>query len=289
MKHILIGMLLLSRVALAQTFTDKITRELKFEKPGINNTLVLANLNGSMNVRGYEGDKIIIEAERIIKAKSEARLEQGKKEIQLKQIDRLDTLIIYVGGGCNHFTYRKNSKHGAGWGYHWNCNDEECNPPYDYTFNFSVKVPVGLNIEVSTVNDGNVFIENIKGAVSANNVNGSIKLTSIQSTTYASTINGNVDVDYSRNPSQDCKYYSLNGDINALFEKGLAADVSFKSFNGDLYTNVQRLESLSALVEKKQSEEGYSIKIGRNRFKVGQGGANLDFETFNGDVIVKEK
>jgi len=28
--------------------------------------------------------------------------------------------------------------------------------PIDYTFNFTVKVPNGINIEVSTVNDGNV-------------------------------------------------------------------------------------------------------------------------------------
>ncbi len=81
----------------------------------------------------------------------------------------------------------------------------------------------------------------------------------------------------------------MNGDINALFVKGLAANVSFKSFNGDLYTNVQNLEGLPAIIEKKQDKEGMNLKIGGNRFKVGNGGALLDFETFNGDVIVKEK
>ncbi|MGC4022340.1 MAG: hypothetical protein QM734_10515 [Cyclobacteriaceae bacterium] len=111
----------------------------------------------------------------------------------------------------------------------------------------------------------------------------------MQGSTYASTINGDVDVEYTRNPNGDCKYYSLNGDINAQFVKGLAANVSFKSFNGDLYTNVQGLEGLPAMIEKKETNEGYNLKIGRNRFKFGQGGALLDFETFNGDVIVKEK
>jgi DUF4097 and DUF4098 domain-containing protein YvlB len=210
--------------------------------------------------------------------------------MQLQQIDRLDTLIVYVGGGCNHFGYRNNSrKHHSGWSYNWNCNDGDCNPPYDYTFNFTVKVPNGINLEVSTVNDGNVSVENVKGRVKAENVNGAIKLSALAGQTYASTVNGDVDVDYTRNPNQDSRYYSLNGDINALFIKGLAANLTFKSFNGDLYTNVQQLEGLPAIIEKHQGSDGTSLKIGGNRYKIGSGGALLDFETFNGDVIVKEK
>jgi len=211
------------------------------------------------------------------------------KEMQLQQIDRADTLIVYVGGGCNHFGYRTNRRHNNGWSYQWDCNNGDCNPPYDYTFNFTVKVPSGINIEVSTVNEGNVTVENVKGRVKAENVNGAIRLSALAGQTYASTINGDVDVEYSSNPNQDSRYYSLNGDINALFVKGLAANMTFKSFNGDLYTNVQNLQGMSAIIEKKQDKEGTSLKIGGNRFKVGNGGAILDFETFNGDVIVKEK
>jgi hypothetical protein len=46
---------------------------------------------------------------------------------------------------------------------------------------------------------------------------------------------------------------------------------------------------MPAIIEKKQDKEGTNLKIGGNRFKVGNGGALLDFETFNGDVVVKEK
>jgi len=289
MKKCLLILWCLPFWANAQMFSDKITRELKFEKVSASNTLILANINGSVKVQGYDGDKILIEAERIIKAKTEARLEQGKTEMQLQQIDRVDTLIVYVGGGCNHFGYRTNRRHNNGWSYQWDCNNGDCNPPYDYTFNFTVKVPNGINIEVSTVNDGNVTVENVKGKVKAENVNGAIRLTALAGQTYASTINGDVDVEYSRNPNEDSRYYSLNGDINALFVKGLAANMTFKSFNGDLYTNVQNLQSMSAIIEKKQDKDGTNLKIGGNRFKVGNGGAVLDFETFNGDVIVKEK
>lgn len=277
----------LPSVVMAQTFTDKVTKELKFEKPGNANTLILANINGSMKVVGYDGDKVVIEAERTIKAKTDARLEQGKKEMQLQEIDRYDTLIVYVGGGCNHFGY--NRKNRNRWAYQWDCDGSNCNPPYDYVFNFTVKVPSGINVEVSTVNDGNVSVENVKGNVKADNVNGAIHLVALAGRTYASTINGDVDVDYTKNPNQDSRYYSLNGDINANFVKGLGATLAFKSFNGALYTNVPQMEGMPATIEKEASDKGVNLKIGRNRFKIGNGGALLDFETFNGDVIVKEK
>jgi len=290
MKKSLMILWCLPLIVNAQSFSDKITLELKFEKANSSNTLILANINGSMKVLGYDGDRILIEAERTIKAKTEVRLEQGKKEMQLQQIDRVDTLVVYVGGGCNHFGYKTSRRHDRrGWSYQSDCDKEDCNPPYDYIFNFTVKVPSGINLEVSTVNEGNVTVENVKGKVKAENVNGAIHLSALAGQTYASTINGDVEVEYSRNPNEDSRYYSLNGDINALFIKGLAANLSFKSFNGDLYTNVENLQGMSAIIEKKQDKEGTNLKIGGNRFKVGNGGALLDFETFNGDVIVKEK
>jgi hypothetical protein len=285
--------LLLPFTLIGQTFTDKIVKELQFEKQSASNTLVLANVNGSIKVQGYEGTKIIIEAERTIKAKTEARLEQGKKDVKISQIEEVDTLVVYTANGCNTFGRKGNKNRrqhsGTRWSYEWNCDNGDCNPPYDHVMNYTVKVPYGINVEVSTVNEGNVTIENVSGAVKANNVNGSIRLTALKGATYANTINGDVDLEYASNPNKDCRYYTLNGDINAWFQKGLAANLAFKSFNGDFYTNIAKLEDMPSMVEKKQTENGISLKVSSNRFKVGNGGALLDFETFNGDVILKEK
>ena len=271
----------------AQSFTDKIVKELVFEKQSPSNALIVANINGSVKVEGYNGSKILIEVERTVRAKTSTRLEQGKVEVQLFHINRIDSLIVYASNGCNKFNYRKN-KNQRGWSYYWDCDAGNCDPPYDYVMNFSIKVPFGINVEVSTVNEGNVSIENVQGAVKANNVNGSIRLTALKGATKAHTINGNVDLDYASNPVEDCKYYTLNGDINAWFKRGLAATMSFKSFNGEFFTNVDNLESLPATLEKEQGSGGVKYKVNNSRYKISTGGANLDFETFNGNVILKE-
>ena len=209
-------------------------------------------------------------------------------------LDLADTIILYVDGLCGGFGKVKDHNKGnhqavKNWGYNWKNGCNDCNEEYDYKMDFVIKVPKSLNLAVSTINNGNIKVENVDGAVVAHNINGSIRLQNLKSASDASTINGDVDVEYARNPQQDCRYYSLNGDINAWFQRGLSASMSFESFNGSFYTNIDRLEALPAHVEKKSMEEGIKYKVNGNRYKVGAGGANLDFETFNGDVYLKEK
>jgi DUF4097 and DUF4098 domain-containing protein YvlB len=287
-------MMLITSCALAQDFSEKITKEFSFEKKSDANALIVANINGNIQVTGYEGDKILLEVSKTIYAKTNARLEKGKRELQLGVIDRADTIILYVAEGCNTFGLKKDGKKNdrwdsQGWGYNWNCRDRHCETDYDYKMDFTLKVPASINLIVSTINDGNVTVEKVKGAVIANNINGSIKLANLEREADASTINGDVDIEYVRNPKNECRFYSLNGDINAWFQKGLAAELNFESFNGDFYTNVPQIESMPVTVQKIPQGEGVKFKVNGNRYKVGSGGVFLDFETFNGNVYLKER
>jgi len=291
-KLLLIGMLFGYVAGLAQSFTEKITKELTFDKKSPDNALMIANINGSVTVTGYEGDKILIEVTKTIKAKTDDRLERGKAEVKLGVIDRADTLILFTEGLCSKFGRGNKNNWGReqnGWGYNWNNDSDDCKTVYDYTLDYVIKVPRLVNIIVSTVNQGDLKVENLGGSIVANNVNGGITLSGISREASANTINGDVDVTYTKNPQKACRFYTLNGDINAWFQKGLAANMSFESFNGELFTNVAQLESLPVVVEKSETKKGIKYKVNGNRFKIGEGGVVLDFETFNGNVYVKEK
>jgi hypothetical protein len=287
---IIIILVLMSGALCAQSFSEKITRDLAFEKKAPGNTLIVSNINGSITVTGYDGDRILIEAAKNIRAKTDERLEKGKK-IQPGVVDLADTLILFVDGLCQKF-----EKHGqqrlnkrAAWGYHSKDECRNCHDEFEYTMNFTIKVPFDVHLIVGTINNGDVSVENMRGVVVADNINGSIRLQRLQGGTEASTINGNLDVEYTYNPTKYCRYYTLNGDINASFQKGLAANLSFESFNGSLYTNIDKIDALPAVVEQHKEGNGIRYKIGDNRYRVGAGGILLDFETFNGDVYLKEK
>lgn len=295
MKNILpILCVMMPLLSIGQSFNETITKEFQFEKKGKENAVMIMNIDGDIKVEGYNGDKIILEVNKQIYGKTNERLEKGKAEVQLGVVDLADTIILYVKGvSCNEFgrTNRRNFRDGryGGWSYNWDCNNSDDRRQYSWSMDFTLKVPMGVNVAASTVNNGQVVISNIQGRVVAENVNGGIKLSTIQGATYASTINGDVDLDYIKNPSGECRFYSLNGNINAYFIKGLSANVAFESFNGNFYTNVDQLESLPAELQKKSKGDGVTYKLGGNRFKVGSGGVFLDFETFNGNVYMREK
>lgn len=295
-KLLLIVCVLVPGMLMAQTFSEKISRELQFEKKSPASTLMILNVDGYVRVEGYAGDKVMVEVNKEIYGKTDARVERGKAEIQLGVIDRADTIILYVQGVCNEFGKVRNRNNGwssryGGWGYNWNnCNGRNCDKDYDWSMDFTIKVPQGINVLASTVNNGDIEMKNVNAYNLAENVNGSVRMENISgSGTYASTINGDVDVDYTKNPNVESRYYSLNGDVNVVFVKGLAANVGFESFNGDLYTNVDDLTSLPAEMQKTSKGKGVSYKLGGSRFKIGTGGVFLDFETFNGNAYIKEK
>lgn len=286
-KIFLLG-LTIGHIAAAQTFSERITRDLVFEKRSPDNALVIANINGNVKVTAYEGDHVIVAVDKFLQAKTEARLEKAKQDVQLGIIDLADTLILYVRDGCNHFGKERGEGPGKRWNYHYD-SDHDCRVSFHYRMDFTVKVPASLHLRVSTINEGDVIVQDVGGSVVASNINGSIRLNNVMNQTEAHTINGAVYIVFARNPEQPCRFYALNGDINASFQPQLSADVSFKSFNGDLYTNIFKLEKLPTAVQKTSAGGGLRYEITGNRFQAGRGGALLQFETFNGNVYIKEK
>jgi len=287
-------MVAIATTAGGQVFTETISRELTFEKKDKSNTLMLFNINGSVSLEGYAGDKILVEVKKTIRAKTDTRIEEGKQEIQLGVMDRADTIILYVNGACSTFGRQDRDRNWRskykGWGYDWNKSRKSCESRYDYSMEFKIKVPSTINLVVSTINGGDLEITNSTGSVVADNVNGGIRLSQISGSTNASCINGEVNLDFSGNPPGDSRFYSLNGDITANFRKGLAAQLAFKSFNGDFYTSLTDVTPMAVQLEKTdKGGEGTRYRVSGNRYKVRQGGPLLDFETFNGDVILKEK
>lgn len=292
MKTTLLGIcmvLCMGNIYAQLTHTDKTTKEFAFEKRDVNNTLLIENINGSITVTGYSGDKIVVEVTRTVRAKTQARFDKAKEEVKMGVIDLADSIILYSSDGCTRFGRGTPNNRGRnGWSYNWNERDG-CRTEYDFELDFVVKVPAGINIDISTINHGDVAVQGVTGIVIANNINGSIKLQNLVREAEASTINGNLDVEYTTNPKRKCRFYTLNGDINALFQKGLAADLSFESFNGSFYTNIEKIEVLPAKIEKSDKGNGIRYKVMDNLFKTGPGGVMLDFETFNGNVYLKEK
>jgi len=92
------------------------------------------------------------------------------------------------------------------------------------------------------------------------------------------------------NPTASSTYYSLNGDINITYQKDLSADIVFKSMNGELFTDFDIAKQFAKTTKDESGKEN-RIKYkyeSKPVVQIGKGGIDFNFETLNGDVIIKK-
>ncbi len=275
-----LGLLLSCSVAPAQDL--KIEEKIKKEFDMSNlKTLSIHNLSGFIKVEGYAGSKIMLEIDQTISAENQAEFQKGKDQFELGFDQNTDSLIVYIK---EPWDSRPNS--------HKNDWNKKERVDYHYHLDFTVKVPYAMNLNVSTVNNGNISIANVAGSLKINNVNGAIALENIKGKTSVRTVNGNVDVSYAENPPGDSDYYTLNGDLTITYPANLSADCEYKSFNGELFTDFPEVQILPARISQNTNKHGGSTKYklqSNTLFQIGKGGKNLHFETFNGNIYIKKQ
>ena len=282
---VLFGACAFFQIGAAQDSEETITHELRFDSNSAKNLLHVQNVNGSIDIEGYNGTTIQVEVKKKIWARSRDMVALGKEEIGVA-IERkageffvfLDSPWTYFALDKGRFSHREN----------YNYNDR---PKYRYHLDFKIKVPKNVGLQVGTMNDGDIHIKDVQGhLMRVNNLNGAITLENIAGKTDVNALNRNIDISYYRNPTEDCSYHSLNGDINVVFKDDLNADVSFKSMNGDLYTNYDVSMTQTKISQKEVGRrKGVKYKVDSNEsFRIGKGGVQLDFNLLNGDAFVKK-
>lgn len=260
--------------------TEKISREFALTAAAGRSTLALYNLNGSVTVQGYAGDKVLVAATLTITAPAAKTLATGKQEVRLGFAQHGDSVVVYTA--APHDSRPHHERHSS----------TRSRLGYSYAINYSVRVPYQLNLRVSTVNGGAVLVQDVRGLLSAGNVNGPITLRHVRGTTQAHTVNGNVEADYLANPPGASSYHTLNGHIKVHYPADFAADLHFQSLHGELYTDFSTATVLPARVTQNQQGRGdgtvYQFTE-QTTVRLGKGGPEVRFETLNGDVTITKQ
>ena len=284
LKNILLITILCVGQMQAQKSVETITKEVSFTNNSSENIFVARNINGSINLEAYNGNTIKIEIKKTISADSQADLDKGKQELNVKIIEKENKIILHPDAPYICFD---DEYHGmnVNMGRHGN------KVPYNFELDYTIKVPRNLNIDISTINDGDVSVSNVQAAiVKAGNINGSISLNNISGATEAHTINGGIDVTYAKNPVVKSSYSTINGDIKINYLKNLTADVAFESMHGELYTDFD-ISDYIAKSEKNITSKKRGVKYiykSTPLVRIGKGGPRFSFKTLNGDVSIKK-
>lgn len=153
-----------------------------------------------------------------------------------------------------------------------------------------IQVPVGSTVKLSTVNDGDIEVENVDGEVEVNNTNGEIHVKDVRGPVSANTVNGDVSVVFrGAMVATPMAFSTLNGDVDVTFPAGLKADVRISSNNGEIYSDFDiALDKKVASVEEERQKGRYHVIVAREMTgKINGGGPELLFKTFNGDILLR--
>lgn len=267
----------------AQTFSETIRETARFQNAtSSDNVLYIHNIHGNVTVEGYDGTDVQITYTKEIEADTERDLERAKEEVEFIIDKESGRILLHIDAPFIHV-----KKHDGQISYNVHDRDDD----YDFLFDINVRVPRNTNLDVSTINQGRVLVENIHAKrLDVSNINGSVELINVAGMTDANTINGDITASYSENPSENSSYQTINGTIEAMYPQDLSADITFKSMHGDLYTDFQNLQRLEARVESGKDRKRGKTTYRIDKFapiRIGNGGPTFKFEVLNGDVFIK--
>ena len=156
---------------------------------------------------------------------------------------------------------------------------------------FEIEAPTRSNLKLSTVNGGEILVENIEGELDLGNTNGGITLNNVGGAVNASTTNGSVRATMTRiTAERTMAFTSLNGTVDVTLPPSTKANLRMRSDNGDVYSDFDvQLAPSQPVVQESRSGNG-RYRITRNRSIVGAingGGPDFELRTFNSNVYVR--
>ena len=261
-------------------FSETINREFTLQKADSESTLVIWNVFGSINVEGYSGNKVLCSVKRTISSNQSQEVEKGKTEVKLEFEQNADSIMAYTSEPYDSRPGRDNNM------------SHNRKIDYNYRLDFTIKVPYNMHLDISTVLSGDIDVDHVEGKLDVSHVNGAIVLDNIKGITNVNTVNGDIDIQYTSNPSGESTYKTINGDINVSFQPDLSADLQFKSMMGEFFTDFSELRMLPPVIKKHQQEEknGTVYKVEKvTSIRFGNGGPLFKFETLNGNVYIKKQ
>ncbi len=279
--------------------TESISQVMQFdlENPkmqGVDNQITIFNVYGSIEVEGYVGDEVSIEATNQVFADSQGLVDEGLQEIGLKFKQHGQHIMVYLD---SPFTY-VDKESGQIWHSDSCWRHDDCSrkhkqrKAYKYHMDITVKIPQNTNIKVSTINNGDISITGIDAqTLNVNNINGAINMVDVAGQTTVNAINKDINISYRNNPTADSSFESINGDLNISFAGQPNAEVVYRTVHGELYIAYE-VSMLAPEVKRtvEQKKHGIQYKLdAESRLKIGSGGPEYRFQTLNGDIKIQRQ
>jgi hypothetical protein len=221
--------------------------------------VMIKNSNGGIEVERSTNGRVEVRAEKRWRRGNPADVRIEQKKIG---DDLLVCALFSVGSRCDERGIQ--TDRGTKW------NDRN-----DVSVRFTVRVPDGVRVDLSTVNGG-VEVTGVNTEVDAHTVNGSITARSAGGPVRAKTVNGSITVSMgSLGSAADLDYEAVNGAITIELPATFGAQLELSTVNGRVSTDFPITMS-------------GTLSPRRIRGTVGNGSTRLRASTVNGSVTLRK-
>ena len=154
----------------------------------------------------------------------------------------------------------------------------------------TIEVPARIDLNLSTINDGQIQVEDVDGEHEISNVNGAIRLARVGGSVVAHTTNGAVNVTFTRvTPGKPMAFTTLNGAVDVSLPPATKANLRLRSDQGQLFTDFDFTQQAVELKESKEPGGRTMKEIGKViGGSINGGGPEFELRSFNGSVYVRK-
>ncbi len=154
-----------------------------------------------------------------------------------------------------------------------------------------VRIPRRADVELQTINDGEIIVSNLIGNLELYNTNGPITARNISGSVIAESVNDTIDISFtSLDPEHASSMESINGDLFLGLPATVGARVYLDTARGKIYSEFEvEIEPSEQVVERNDHENGVSIRIESVIIaKINGGGPVVRMNSLNGDINIRK-
>ncbi len=236
--------------------------------PSSPGTVKVSVVSGGIEVKGYDGKEVIVEA------RARSKKSQGKTEEKTEGLKRIEAAAtgLSVEEENNIVTIGTGSS--------------------DRAIDLTIQVPFITSLTLRCQNDGDIVVEKVVGEIEANNLNGAVTLTNVEGVVVAHSLNRKVLVQLSKvTPDKPMSFSSMNGDIDVTLPAEIKANVKLETQDGRIESDFE-----IGLTPRKPTLEddrkgGGKYRIVFDKGVVGTingGGAEILFKTVTGKIYIRK-
>lgn len=183
---------------------------------------------------------------------------------------------------------------GGGYALEVEEDDNEISLDADWRINkvsVVARVPRRTDVELHTINDGEIIVSNLIGDLELYNTNGPITAKNITGSVIAESVNDQIDISFAGFAEDGASSMeTINGDIILGIAKGMGVTTHLDTAKGEMYSDFEvDVRPVEQVIKRDDRKDGVSIQIESVVIAdINGGGHVVRMKSLHGDLNIRE-